>query len=299
MGDWGSPSASQTINFSLSLSSYLLSPLSLNFLPKAYRILYFDFVRLYILHTTINAGAMVVISDHKHPLVLIRSDNNDWKCDGCSKEGDVDRYNCSTCDFDVCKECLENSGLSVKPSSGPHYFSGHHHELQERHRGWFSWAVYRLQCDYCDEKISGAAFSCKEQKCDYDICPTCWSKEIGATGPIDEVKSKEAKIKFDQENSSKADGDSASSEPAALEQGSPKKEGAKGAKLWKIQENNQSMLLKGFSGLQTADIEKSIRNRLRIPLGVEIILQDGAGYDVPLHPNMPSGTYSITRVTRS
>ena len=51
----------------------------------------------------------ISVEFHRHPLVYQKSSylNNKFTCEKCKKSGNGMVYHCSTCKFDLCKECQE------------------------------------------------------------------------------------------------------------------------------------------------------------------------------------------------
>ncbi len=51
---------------------------------------------------------------HKHQLIKIDADPNEWTCGNCGNEGEGKRYHCLLCKYSLCKDCSKDNKESIK-----------------------------------------------------------------------------------------------------------------------------------------------------------------------------------------
>ena len=59
---------------------------------------------------TLKSSYFIKVSNHIHPIEIIRRYKHCWFCDHCDKtfNTDIPSYHCTLCDFDLCINCAKN-----------------------------------------------------------------------------------------------------------------------------------------------------------------------------------------------
>ena len=118
---------------------------------------------------------------HNHGVVLLYS-NIDWVCEKCKSKfpKSESKYHCSLCDFNICKNCIENN--SKYPLNSYEHkqlylkkykFPCHQHELLFCHSSRFSHELNLWNCDLCRRLFSNRSWSFYCTFCDFDLCIFC------------------------------------------------------------------------------------------------------------------------------
>ena len=118
---------------------------------------------------------------HNHGVVLLYA-NNEWICEVCksSKPKTESKYNCSLCDFNICKNCIENN--SKYPLNSYEHrqvklkkykFPQHEHDLLFCRSSRFKNGLNYWSCNLCRRSFYNQIWSFYCTFCDYDMCTSC------------------------------------------------------------------------------------------------------------------------------
>ena len=140
----------------------------------------------YISNESIIYSIGITIDEHPHKLVYMITNRN-WICNICRKsyDNDIPTYYCSKCDYDVCKNCMENRSDEPKyplEDDGDRESykikiinnDCHKHPLiysitsrdAEKETTW--------RCNKCGKMHENNEWSFYCFFCDYDLCYDCY-----------------------------------------------------------------------------------------------------------------------------
>jgi len=132
---------------------------------------------------TANVAHGVYVKCHPHSLLQVNKDNG-WSCDGIRLPGGCVkgcngfnqtrgwvRYNCQTCDFDLCEGCVGKHVQQINVSIHPHPL----HQIN-RDNGWACDGRKlpggcKRGCSSFHQTWGWSRFQC--EACDFDLCEGC------------------------------------------------------------------------------------------------------------------------------
>ena len=123
---------------------------------------------------------------HNHGVTLLYA-NNGWNCEICKslKIKDESKYHCSLCDFNICKNCIENNckyplnSYQHKQINLKKYkFPQHKHELLFCRSSRYNEKLNFWSCDLCRRLFYNQVWSFYCTYCDYDMCLSCAKSSI-------------------------------------------------------------------------------------------------------------------------
>lgn len=136
---------------------------------------------------SIDNSVGIAVNEHKHRLVLCLT-NVSWKCNICNLKykKEVERYYCSLCDYNMCKNCHYSKNYfmkksfpkGVKPSNDSveaHFLNTAYHNdrlvfcRSSRHFLFYN----KWNCDNCREQFDNDQWSFYCTACDFDLCCDC------------------------------------------------------------------------------------------------------------------------------
>ena len=128
----------------------------------------------------------IYTSKHFHGVVLLYA-NNDWICEICKsqKAKNESKYHCSLCDYNICKNCIENNSRYPLDSYEhkqlylkKYKFPNHEHELLFCRSSRFNHELNYWNCDLCRRLFTNRVWSFYCTFCDYDMCIICAKNKI-------------------------------------------------------------------------------------------------------------------------
>ncbi|KAJ3685461.1 hypothetical protein LUZ61_014625 [Rhynchospora tenuis] len=107
----------------------------------------------------------IVHFSHPHHTLRLEYHETPFKCDGCREVGIGSRFKCSTCDYDLHKQCaLSASNPSIRHAFYPKCI------FQFLSRPPGNAARY---CNACEKDVTGFVYHC--YRCGFDLHPCCAS----------------------------------------------------------------------------------------------------------------------------